>query len=262
MALLQDPRLRSIQWKDLTRLTARQRIIENSITIPWLLISCGLAFLHYYLLALPFSFVFFLTGLRQVHNGFHHTLGVSRTLTEATLFVNSLLMMTAMHAVRYNHLRHHKYCLQEDDVEGNCARMTAVQALLYGPVFIYRLHASALRSSKTATRKAVRRELLAIVLYTGTVFSLHVRFLEYHIIAMCTGELFTAFFAVWTVHHDCDRDHFIARTLRNPIKSFIAFDMFYHVEHHLYPKVPTCHLGKLSKRLDEAAPELSKMQVF
>jgi fatty acid desaturase len=124
MSLLQDPRLRSAQWKDLSRLTTRQRIVENPITIPWLVLSCGLAFYHHYLLALPFSFVYFLTGLRQVHNGFHYTLGVNHTLTEATLIVNSLLMMTAMHAVKYNHLRHHKYCLHEEDVEGNCARMS------------------------------------------------------------------------------------------------------------------------------------------
>jgi len=261
MILLQDPRLRSIQWKDLTRLTTRQRIVENSITIPWLLISCGLAFFHYYLLALPFSFVFFLTGLRQVHNGFHHTLGVSRTLTEATLFVNSLLMMTAMHAVRYNHLRHHKYCLQEEDVEGNCARMTALRALLYGPVFIYRLHASALRSSQAATRKAVRRELIAIVLYAAFVFSLHIHFLEYHIIAMCTGELFTSFFAVWTVHHDCDEDLF-ARSVSPRWKNWLTFNMFYHLEHHLFPGVPTIRLPELSKRIRERLPDLKIKDVF
>jgi len=46
------------------------------------------------------------------------------------------------------------------------------------------------------------------------------------------------------------------------VKSFIAFDMFYHLEHHLYPKVPTCHLARLSTRLDQAAPELQNMQVF
>lgn len=261
MTLSQDPRIRSIRWKDLTRMTTRQRIIENSITIPWLLISCGLAFFHYYILALPFSFIFFLTGLRQVHNGFHYTLGVSRSLTEATLFVNSLLMMTAMHAVRYNHLRHHKYCLQEQDIEGNCARMTAIQALLYGPVFIYRLHASALRSPKAATRKAVRRELIAIVLYAAVVFSLHIGFLEYHIIAMCTGELFTAFFAVWTVHHDCEGKVF-ARSVSPRWKNWLTFNMFYHLEHHLFPGVPTIRLPELSRRIRKELPDLKIKDVF
>jgi len=73
-------------------------------------------------------------------------------------------------------------------------------------------------------------------------------------------ELFSH--CLWTVHHDCDRSHFIARTLCSPIKSVIAFDMFFHVEHHLFPSVPTCRMDELSKRLDEAAPKLAKMQVY
>ena len=73
---------------------------------------------------------------------------------------------------------------------------------------------------------------------------------------------FLQFFAVWTVHHDCDRSHFIARTIRNPLKSFVTYDMFYHVEHHLFPTVPTCKLGELSSRLDAVAPELRNKLVF
>ena len=76
------------------------------------------------------------------------------------------------------------------------------------------------------------------------------------------AAFFTAFFAVWTVHHGCDRHHFIARTLRGKAKNLVSYQMFRHVEHHLYPAVPTCHLRELSDRLDAAAPELQTMQVF
>ena len=72
----------------------------------------------------------------------------------------------------------------------------------------------------------------------------------------------TAFFAVWTVHHHCDRTHYIARTLRNRIKNRVTFDMFRHIEHHLFPRVPTCHLPELSRRIDMAAPELKRKIVF
>ena len=261
MNLLRDDRLRAVQWKDLTRLTFRQKVIENSITLPWLLISCGLACFHYYLLALPFSFLFFLTGLRQVHNGFHYTLGTSRSLTGVTLYINSLLMVTAMNAIKYNHLRHHKYCLQEEDVEGNCAKMKPLRALLYGPVFIFRLHAAALASSNPAIRKAVWSELLSILVFAGIVFLLRIRFLEYHIIAMAIGELFTAFFAVWTVHHDCDEEVF-ARTLSNRWKNRLTYNMFYHLEHHLFPSVPTIRLPELSDRIREKLPDLKMKEVF
>ena len=61
MSLLQDRRLRTVKWKDLIHLSPLEMIIENSITLPWLIISCLLAWKHYYLAALPFSFIFFLT---------------------------------------------------------------------------------------------------------------------------------------------------------------------------------------------------------
>jgi fatty acid desaturase len=38
--------------------------------------------------------------------------------------------------------------------------------------------------------------------------------------------------------------------------------MFFHVEHHLFPAVPTCHLPQLARRLDEAAPEFTRLRVF
>jgi fatty acid desaturase len=85
--------------------------------------------------------------------------------------------------------------------------------------------------------------------------------LEYHVAAMAAGQCLTAFFAVWTVHHDCDHRPF-ARTLRNRLKSAIAMDMFFHVEHHLFPRVPTCRLARLAERLDRVAPELARKKVY
>ena len=45
-------------------------------------------------------------------------------------------------------------------------------------------------------------------------------------------------------------------------KAFVTYNMFYHVEHHLFPSVPTCHLPELARRLDGAAPELQRKLVF
>jgi fatty acid desaturase len=86
--------------------------------------------------------------------------------------------------------------------------------------------------------------------------------LRYHVTAMGVGHCLTAYFAVWTVHHHCDRSHYIARTLRNKILNAVTFNMFLHIEHHLFPLVPTCHLGDLSRRIDRAAPELKSRIVF
>jgi len=46
------------------------------------------------------------------------------------------------------------------------------------------------------------------------------------------------------------------------VKNRISFEMFFHLEHHLFPKVPTCHLPTLADRLGSAVPELQAHQVF
>ncbi|MFT3825541.1 MAG: fatty acid desaturase [Chitinophagaceae bacterium] len=261
MNLLTDPRIRNIRWKDLTRLSLKDAFIENTVSIPWITASWILAYYEIYWLAVPCSFMFFLTALRQVHNGYHYTLGIGRKATWFVLFLNSIIMLAAMHAVKYNHLRHHKHCLNEEDVEGKCARMPGWKAILYGPVFIVQLHATALRSGNKAVIINVLTELLAIAVFVTLVCTLQIRFLQYHLIVMAFGECMTSFFAVWTVHHDCDEQVF-ARTQRSWWKNFFTYQMFYHLEHHLFPKVPTSKLPELARRIDEALPDVEMKEVF
>lgn len=261
MSLLHDQRLRAVRWRDLTRLSLTEKFIENTITFPWLIASLALAHFRLYLPAVPCSFLFFLTGLRQVHNGFHYTLGISRAATWLTLFLNSMLMMTAMHAVHFNHLRHHKYCLQKEDVEGSWARMKPWQAILLGPVYIWRQHAFALRHGSSPIRRSIILELAAMVMFILLAFGLSIRALEYHIAAMVSGELLAGFFAVWTVHHDCDEEVF-ARSLGPRWKNFFTYNMFYHLEHHLFPAVPTIKLPRLATRIRKELPDLKVKEVF
>ena len=86
--------------------------------------------------------------------------------------------------------------------------------------------------------------------------------LRAHVLTMLAGQCFTAFFAVWTVHHDCQPIGRLARTQRGWLKNVVSYDMFHHVEHHLFPAVPTCHLPELSRRLDRVAPDYKALTVF
>jgi fatty acid desaturase len=259
--LLNDNRLKQVTWKDLTHLTAREIFIENSITLPWLALSLYFASQHTYLIALPCSFLFFLTALRHVHNAFHYALGLSKKTTNSLLYVYSIFMFASINAVKYNHLRHHKYCLHEEDAEGACARMPAWKAILYGPYFIVNQHIAAIRSGNKTIRKAVFTDLLMMTVFAILVLYVHSELFIYHITVMIIGEFFSGFFAVWTVHHHCDETIF-ARTLRNRWKCFFTYNMFYHLEHHLFPAVPTIKLPELAKRVDAALPDLKKKLVF
>lgn len=261
--IFHDPRLRSVAWRDLAAVSSREIMWELLLPTTSLCASLAVAGSGHYVLALGLSFVFFLTGLRLVHNAFHFAVGLSRRATDGILWLLSLMMLGSMHAVKFNHLRHHKLILADGDVEGSSAEMPAWRALVFGPAFPVLLCAAALTRGSRKLRTIVVGELLMNVGWIYVVFGiLHVDALRYHVIAMAAGQCLTAFFAVWTVHHHCDRTHYIARTVRNRIKNAITFNMFRHIEHHLFPAVPTCHLTELSRRIDIAAPELKEKIVF
>jgi fatty acid desaturase len=262
-AIFQDPRLRSVLWRDLVPVVRLEIVGELLLPLAWLASSLLAAGRGYYVIALGLSFMFFLTGLRLVHNAFHSALGLSRWLTSGVLWIMSLVMLGSMHAVRFNHLRHHRLMLDDGDVEGRAAEMPAWRALLFGPCFPILLHATALRQGNARLRATVIAELLMTAVWTLLVFGIwHSSVLRYHVMAMAIGQCMTAFFAVWTVHHHCDRTHYIGRTLRNRVKNGITFNMFRHIEHHLFPQVPTCHISELSRRIDRVAPELKRKIVF
>ena len=252
--------LQAVQWKDLTKLSTREMLIENNITVPWLLASWVLAYYEYYLLALPFSAFFFLAALRQVHNGFHNSLGTNRFLTWLSLYLNSIGMVASAHAVKFHHLRHHKYCMGEEDHEAKPAQMKWYQAILYGPVHFYRIHILAYQLGNQRYRNTIMLESISIVVFVALVFYLQIHFLMYHVAAMIIGEMLTAFFAIWTVHHDTHHD--LPRTQRQGWKNRITLSMFYHLEHHLFPAVPTIKLPELARRMDAAIPELPKKYTF
>ncbi|MDB5987642.1 MAG: Fatty acid desaturase [Nevskia sp.] len=258
-----DPRLLTLEWRDLLPLSRGDVLRELSLSLPWL--TASLLAEHYaqYPHALASSFLFFLTGLRQVHNAYHYALGLPRQATEWLMFVLSIAMLGSMHAVQINHLRHHRHCLDADDVEAMSARLPAWRAVLIGPWFPLRLHHKALQVGSARQRRWIAAELLANLVWIVLVFALlKLRVLEYHVIAMAVGQCLTAFFAVWTVHHDTESGAYPARSIRHPLKARLTYAMFYHVEHHLFPAVPTCHLAILARRLDAVAPEFGVQHVF
>lgn len=254
--------LRKVEWKDLRSLSLKEMIIENNLTIPWALSSWILAYYELYWFALPCSAFFFITGLRQVHNGFHNSLGTNRFLTWLSLYLNSVFMMVSIHAVKFNHLRHHKYCLSEEDQEGKSAHMTWYGAILYGPIHMFKIHQITWKLGNKKYRRNMILELTSVAIVISVAFYFQINWLIYHISIMIIGEFLMAFFAVWTVHHDTEENPELARTQRGWIKNKITFSMFYHLEHHLFPAIPTIKLPELAKRIDESIPEINKKQTF
>ena len=214
-----------MEWRDLLPLTRREVVCETLIAAPWLagsLVGWHLAeTFHrgFAAAALLSAFFFFLTGLRQVHNAYHHALGLGRWLTDLTMVALSVSMLSAMHRTGW-----------------------------------------ALAGQRG--RRWIVVEVVAIVATVAAVTTIDSFPLRAHVLSMLAGQCFTAFFAVWTVHHGCASAKRIARTQRGWLKNVISYDMFHHVEHHLFPAVPTCHLPELSRRLDRVAPDYKHLTVY
>lgn len=264
--------LKLVKWHDLVAVTRWQAFVEVTLSLPWIALMVVCFWLTqavspwWVLGALFASFYVFLTGLRQAHNAYHVSVGISRRGCDWLLYFLSWVMTGSMHVVRLNHLHHHRHSLMEEDVEGFTARLKWWQALLVGPYFPYRLHMFALRTADRTQMRHILFELglnvvwTAFVAYAALVWGQW--WLALMLVTMWSAQSMTGFFAVWTVHHGCDARLHVARTQRGRLKNLISYQMFHHLEHHLFPAVPTCHWHKLGERIDAALPEARHKIVY
>ena len=241
------------QWRDLVAYKPWEVLKELSLPLPWFALEIWASANQYYLLALFAAVYFFLTCLRVSHNAFHYAIGLSRPATNGVMLILSVFMMTSMRATQYTHLQHHRHCLREGDVEGHIAKLPFYAMLLQAPFFTIKLHLAALKNAKASQQFWVKIEILLNLVWLLLVWLWwDVDALKIHTAIMLFSHAISPIFTVWSVHHDCDDVDHDSRTLRTPWLSFLVYNMFYHLEHHNYPAVPTCHLPELAKRLDIA----------
>jgi fatty acid desaturase len=244
--------MQAAAWRALIPLTRRERFIELTLPLPWLMVSLCLYATPWWGLGFVAAFYFFLTGLRLSHNAQHCSLGVGRRVHDGVLFALSVAMGASMHAVQATHLNHHRHALNEHDIEGRVASLGFPRILFAGPRFIFDLHRFALTKGRARQRAWVVAELLAIAALWVTALASDVRWLQLHVLAMLVGEAMTAFFAVWIVHREADAVPSRSRTERKSWVNFLTYNMLLHAEHHAYPAVPTIHWPHLARLRDEA----------
>ncbi len=242
-----------VKWHDLTPMSRTDTLREIGLPLPWLLTSWALFASPFWYAGPIASFMFFLCALRLNHEAIHNNLGLPRWGDRIVLHALSFLMGASNHAVAHGHLVHHKYAMGPNDFEGKCGHMTFWEVLLYGPRFTFDINRAAWAGSKPHIRRRIifdwslNMAMIAIALGSGFLF------LVLHIAAMTVAQCLTALFAVWITHQGVGANGIAARSQRG-ILARLAYLMFYHREHHLFPKVPVRRLPKLAARLDTGIP--------
>lgn len=249
--------MRSLEWRDLVPMRRRDGLVECLHPAPWLLGSWALAAQALWPAAAACSFMFFLTALRLNHEAIHRNLGFRRTAHRLVLHGLSLLMLGSNSAVAFNHLRHHRHVGRPEDVEGQCGLMSLGRVLAYGPFFPIESHRHAWRVGGPQLRRRMRVDAALNLAFASAAAVSGSTALRYHLLAMLCAQCLTALFAVWITHRGCHGEVLVARTQRSRLINFVSYNMFFHLEHHLFPAVPVKRLGRLAARLDAAAPEIA-----
>jgi fatty acid desaturase len=182
----------------------------------------------------------------------HRSIGLGGRGTEWALFLCGLTLLESGHAYRATHLQHHRRFPLDDDPEGYPAKISAVGAVLYGPVFLARLWWWAFRRVK-GDRAWLVAEASALPMATAAGVLLWPRtpaLLGYVVMAVVGSWVYP----LLTVHlpHDQHGDSPLTqtRTIRGRVLPAVFLELTYHLEHHLYPQVPSHHLAELGRRLD------------
>ncbi len=242
-----------VQWQDLLNLSTWQKAVELTLPLPWLALSLALYASPLWPLGAAASFMFFLCALRLNHEAIHGNLGLPRRFDIALLHLLSAVMMGCNSSVAWSHMQHHRHAMGPGDLEGHCGHMSAAEVLLYGPLFPLDLIRHCWQGGGRKWRRRMLRDGLGVAVAVAVCLLTGLDFLLLHLAAMAVAQCLTAFFAVWITHQGTAHSGLAGRSQRG-ILARLAYLMFYHREHHLFPKVPVSRLPHLAARLDAKAP--------
>jgi beta-carotene hydroxylase len=250
-----DPPLPSLAelGLDLLHISPFQRII--SLIIPFLCVAAYIFFASlrlWPLAVLMLMYLSFVTYGSISHDLVHRTLGLPRRWNEFFLLAIELLAFRSAHAYRLVHLHHHARFPHDDDIEGAAAKMSFLRTLAERVIFQPRLMLWAIRSQPRRHPLVLAEIAAAMLLFVVcfAVIPLTPVFAVYAVL-MVMGAWVIPLVTSYVPHNPQGQTALSqTRRFRGRVASIIAMEHLYHLEHHLYPRVPHHNWWKLAKRLD------------
>lgn len=236
---------------DLLRVSARQRCVV--LVRPLLLIAAYVvaAMAGWWLPALVALAAVFPAMVAAVHDLLHRSLGLGPRANRWWLSVLGVLVLQSGHAIQATHVAHHRRFPAPDDPEAYVARMSVPRAIVEGPAYPVRLWGWA-RHQPTSPRRRILGETLGhLLLGVASVAAIPLTPVPFvYVAAMFVAcSLFPAV-SVNLLHRVEAPDPLAGtRTVRGVVLPVLTLGSGYHLEHHLYPRVPSPHYARLARRL-------------
>lgn len=251
------PRL-DVLGKDLLATTRRQRWWACARPLIGVAAYAAAAALGWWWLTPLIVFLIFVAVVTVTHDVVHGSLGLSPRQTEWALFGFGALLLESGHAYRSTHLQHHRVFPGPDDPEGDPARMTLWGAIWHGPLFLPRLWWWAYRRRHDQPEQ--RRWLVLEAGWAVGVIGVGVLFwpwtpavLIYAALAVGGCWVYPLLMVHLPHHHYGDTPWTQTSTLRGRVIPVLFLELTYHLEHHLFPQVPSHQLPELARRLEPYA---------
>lgn len=240
---------------DLLVTTDRQRRIALSRPAIAVLAFAAFAWAGWWWLTPVAMFAVFVAVVTVTHDVVHRSLGLGRTGSDWALFTFGLILLESGHAYRATHLQHHRLFPSDQDPEGYPADLSFVGAVLYGPVFLIQLWVWAFRRSAQDRRQRIwllAEATAPVAVIVGGVWLWPVTpWIAGYAGMAIAGSWVYPLLTVYLPHRDYGDDPLTqTSTMRGHIIPAIFLELTYHLEHHLYPQVPSHRLAELATRLD------------
>lgn len=238
---------------DLLRVPLWRRIL--SLVMPFVLVAafflCAVRAQWLPALACPVLLSFFTYGSIS-HDLVHRTLGLPRWLNEPLLTATELIAIRSGHAYRLSHLNHHAHFPDNEDIEAASARLPLRRALFDGLTLQWRLWFWAVTQTSGQRHWVIGEGIAIALILIGALASLPWTPLPaIYVTLMIAGSWIFPIITV-LIPHDPNGATALTQTrlFRGKVLSILALEHLYHLEHHLFPRVPHHNWSALARRLD------------
>lgn len=195
----------------------------------------------------------FITYVSTSHDLLHRTLGFSNPVNECLLSLIEALALRSGHAFRVTHLSHHRHFPDDEDIEGRVAKMPLWRALVEGIGNQTRLFLWAWRHARSEEKRWMAGEAMLVFLIVGLSLGLLsiTKVPALYLVLIVLSSWLYPVATVWIPHRAEGRNVlFQTWAVRGRIFPELFLQHTYHLEHHLYPSVPSFNWRKLAQRLD------------
>lgn len=203
---------------------------------------------------LPFLLALFISNICAAHDVVHNCLKLSNRMSHCLLSLYGIIVMQSGHSFRITHLSHHRMFPSKEDPEGAASFGTVWEALKMGPFYVPRLwHWAMNRARKHPVEQAwmLWEATLGGLIYLSALLLIPYTLAPIvYVVVMTLGAwLYPLVTAYFPHQHPGDEPVHQARSLHGKIIPWLTLGLGYHLEHHLYPRVPSSNMKMLSERL-------------